>query len=124
MAVTGLDLTDNPGLPADRWITGAASDPVAVDEALAGAEAVVHLAAIPSPTLGSAEDVFIGNTSATFTVLERGARAGVRHAVIASSFSVTGLPFARVTRAPAYLPVDEALPAADRGPVRAVQTGR
>ena len=110
VAVTGLDRVDNPGLPADRWVTGVAADLTAVDEAVAGAEAVVHLAAIPAPTMGTAEDVFVGNTAATFTVLERSARAGIRHAVIASSFSVTGLPFAPVSRRPAYLPVDEALP--------------
>ena len=110
IAVTALDRTDDGGPEADRWVLGGAGDLDVVDAAVAGVDAVVHLAAIPAPTMGTAEEVFIGNTAATFTVLERAARAGARRAVIASSHSVTGLPFAPVTRTPAYLPVDEALP--------------
>jgi nucleoside-diphosphate-sugar epimerase len=54
--------------------------------------------------------VFGGNVSATFVVLDEAGRAGIEHAVIASSYSATGLPFAREVRHPAYLPVDLDLP--------------
>jgi nucleoside-diphosphate-sugar epimerase len=54
--------------------------------------------------------VFCGNTTSTFTVLDEAGSAGVRRAVIASSYSITGLPFAPVIRHPAYLPIDEDLP--------------
>jgi nucleoside-diphosphate-sugar epimerase len=97
-------------LPSDEVVIGDARDPVAVSEAVAGATAVVHLAAIPSPTGGTAEEVFCGNTSATFNVLEAAAGAGVQHAVIASSHAATGLPFAPSVRTPAYLPLDEHIP--------------
>lgn len=110
IVVTALDRTGDAGPEADRWIVGGAAEPEAVDEAVAGVDAVVHLAAIPAPTMGTAEEVFIGNTAATFTVLERAARVGVRRAVIASSYSVTGLPFAPVGRFPAYVPMDEDVP--------------
>jgi nucleoside-diphosphate-sugar epimerase len=108
IAVTALDRTEAG--EADRWVVSGAAEPEAVDDAVAGVDAVVHLAAIPAPNMGTAEEVFIGNTAATFTVLERAARAGVRRAVIASSYSVTGLPFAPVARYPTYLPMDESIP--------------
>lgn len=98
------------GLATDHVVIGDARDRVIVERALADVDAVVHLAAIPSPNGGTAEEVFCGNTSATFTVLESAARAGVRHAVIASSHAATGLPFAASVRRPAYLPIDEEIP--------------
>ncbi len=99
-------------------VTGAAgligravlADPSVVREALAGCDAVIHLAAIPVPTGGTPLQVFGGNVSATFVVLDEAGRAGIEHAVIAGSYSATGLPFARDLLHPAYVPVDMDLP--------------
>jgi nucleoside-diphosphate-sugar epimerase len=77
---------------------------------LADVEAVVHLAAMPSPNHGTALEVFAGNTRATFVVLEEAGNAGVGRAVVASSYSILGLPWSRETLHPAYLPIDEQLP--------------
>lgn len=99
-----------PPIGADEVVIGDAGDPVLLNNAVAGVDAVVHLAAIPSPAGGTAEQVFVGNTAATFTVLEQAACAGVRNAVIASSHAATGMPFAPLVRRPAYLPIDEYLP--------------
>ncbi|MDH2428150.1 NAD(P)-dependent oxidoreductase [Sphaerisporangium sp. TRM90804] len=107
---TALDLHDPGDLPADRVVAGGAGDARAVREAVRGADTVIHCAAIPAPSLGTPEEVFVGNVRATFVVLEEAARAGVRRAAIASSFSVLGLPWAPRLLRPAYLPVDEALP--------------
>ncbi|MCG5220808.1 NAD-dependent epimerase/dehydratase family protein [Streptosporangium sp. KLBMP 9127] len=107
---TALDLHDPGGLPADRVVTGSAGDPYVVREALADVDAVIHLAATPAPVLGLPEDVYCGNTRATFVVLEEAGRAGIGRAVIASSMSVLGLPWADRLLHPAYVPVDEALP--------------
>jgi nucleoside-diphosphate-sugar epimerase len=60
--------------------------------------------------MGTAEAVFCGNTTGTFTVLEQAGRAGIRRAVISSSYSVLGLTFAATMRHPAYLPIDEQVP--------------
>jgi nucleoside-diphosphate-sugar epimerase len=106
----GLALPDAGPCGADEVFRGDARDPELMARAVHGADGVVHLAAIPSPNLAPAEEVFTVNTGATFTTLEQAARAGVRRAVIASSFSITGLPFAREPLVPAYLPVDEDLP--------------
>ncbi|MCZ4494222.1 MAG: NAD-dependent epimerase/dehydratase [Conexibacter sp.] len=108
--VTALELREPGDLPVDRVVVGSASDVAAVRRALDGADAVIHLAALREPSLGTAEEVFVGNTSATFTVLEQAARAGVRRAVVASSYALIGLPFATRVRHPAYLPIDEDTP--------------
>jgi nucleoside-diphosphate-sugar epimerase len=96
---------------AAHTVTGDAGDPETVRAALgAGVDAVVHLAAIPSPALGAPVEVFGGNTRATFNVLEECARAGVRRAVIASSYSILGLRFSPRVLHPAYYPIDESTP--------------
>ena len=70
-------------------------------------DALIHLAAIPSPLHGSPFEVFTTNTQATFAVLEAAGIAGVPRVAIASSTSVTGLPFASPPVSPLYVPVDE-----------------
>jgi nucleoside-diphosphate-sugar epimerase len=98
------------GLRADRVVVGDARDGQVVDEALKDVDAVIHLAAIPHPDADPAELVFGLNTLATFTVLDRAARAGVTKASIASSYAICGLPFARKPLRMPYLPIDTALP--------------
>jgi nucleoside-diphosphate-sugar epimerase len=110
VAATALVLSDPGDLPADRVVVGDAGDPPVVREGLRGVDAVVHLAAIPSPILGTPVEVFGGNTRATFVVLTEAAQAGVTRAAIASSMSVLGLAWAQRPLSPAYLPIDEQLP--------------
>lgn len=74
------------------------------------AEAVIHLAAISSPLRGTPQHVFVTNTQATFAVLEGAGMAGVARVAMASSTSVTGLPFADPPMSPLYAPLDEAHP--------------
>ncbi|MFI6386812.1 NAD-dependent epimerase/dehydratase family protein [Nonomuraea sp. NPDC050547] len=108
--VTALVLDDPGDLKADRVVSGDAGDPSAVRQAVRDADAVVHLAAIPSPNHDPAPEVFGNNTRATFTVLDEAGRAGVRRAAIASSLCALGLPFSPTPVSPAYVPVDEAHP--------------
>ena len=106
VAATALVLDDPGDLAADSVVVGDAGDPSTVRRGLAGVDAVVHLAAIPAPTLGTPLEVFGRNTRATFVVLHEAAAAGVRRAVIASSTSILGLAWAQVPLRPLYLPVD------------------
>jgi nucleoside-diphosphate-sugar epimerase len=99
-----------PDIAADEVVIGDARDAPSVSRAMTDVDVVVHLAATPSPFGGTAEEVYCGNTAATFTVLEQAGRAGVSRAVIASSHAVSGLPFAVRPRMPAYLPMDEQIP--------------
>ncbi|WP_239162389.1 NAD-dependent epimerase/dehydratase family protein [Paractinoplanes rishiriensis] len=107
---TALVLDEPPPIRADRVVVGDAGDPDVVADALGGVTAVIHLAAIANPLNDPDHVVFGRNTRATFAVLDGAGRAGVRRAAIASSYSVCGLPFARVPTRMPYLPVDVRMP--------------
>jgi nucleoside-diphosphate-sugar epimerase len=77
---------------------------------LRGAEAVVHFAAIPRPTLDVPEVVFRTNVMSAFNVLEAATALGINRVISASSVSVLGFPFFEQPFAPSYVPIDEAHP--------------
>jgi len=97
-------------LPATEVVVGDARDVEAVARALRDCDAVIHLAAIPSPLVDPPEDVFGGNTLATFTVLDQAGQVGIGRAAIASSYAICGLPFAPRQLTIPYLPMDTGLP--------------
>ncbi|MFC4359696.1 NAD-dependent epimerase/dehydratase family protein [Halobium salinum] len=78
-------------------------------------DAVVHWAAIPSPTRHAGGEVFETNTLATYNVLVAAGRAGAR-VVQASSESAYGFPFAEETPLPDFLPVTESHPCRPEDP--------
>ncbi|WP_194891282.1 NAD-dependent epimerase/dehydratase family protein [Catenulispora pinisilvae] len=110
VAATALVLADPGDLTARHVVAGDAADPATVREALHGVDAVIHLAAIPTPERNTPQEVFGTNTMATLTVLEEAGHAGIHHACLASSYGVTGLPWSVTDAHPPYLPVDEAMP--------------
>ena len=76
--------------------------------ALHGAEAVVHLGAIPAPGLQPEEVTFRTNITSTYNVFEAARILGMQRVVWASSETTLGLPFDR--QAPIYAPIDEEHP--------------
>jgi nucleoside-diphosphate-sugar epimerase len=110
MKTTGLVLDDPGDVPVDRVVVGSAADRESVIDALDGVDTVVHLAAIANLGLGTADDIFGGNTQATFTVLDAAGEAGIRQAVIASSINALGYRFGPVPGRPDQLPLHEGLP--------------
>jgi nucleoside-diphosphate-sugar epimerase len=78
--------------------------------AMSGAQAVIHLGAIPGPRQDADEVVFANNTRATFAVLQAARLLGVGKAVIASSISALGPSFSPTPTTPLYAPVDEEHP--------------
>ncbi|BCJ57434.1 NAD-dependent epimerase/dehydratase family protein [Micromonospora endophytica] len=90
------------GLSVDL-VEGSVLDPVALDTAMAGREAVVHLAALPSVPRSLRDPMASHHANATGTlmVLEAARRHHVGHVVVASSSSVYGanplLPKAELT---------------------------
>jgi nucleoside-diphosphate-sugar epimerase len=84
--------------------------------ALARADAVVHLAAIPRPTYHTNEVVFRTNVMSLFNVLEVAATLGIQRIVCASSVSVLGFPFFYQPLAPQYVPIDEEHPKLPQDP--------
>jgi nucleoside-diphosphate-sugar epimerase len=77
-------------------------------ESLAGAGAVVHLAAIPASGIATEETTFRTNMLSTYNVFEAARILGLDRVVWASSETILGLPFER--EQPAYAPVDESHP--------------
>jgi nucleoside-diphosphate-sugar epimerase len=94
-----------PFLPADLTDFGQTLEALSGGETLPGIEAVVHLAAIPSPVHATPDLVFRTNVTSMHTVFSAAIRLGLRRVVWASSETTLGLPF---TRPPDYAPVDEA----------------
>ncbi len=76
-------------------------------ELIDGADAVVHLAAIPAPELRPPGETFRINTMSTYNVFAAAVQNGVGRVVWASSETVLGLPF---DRPPAFAPIDESHP--------------
>jgi nucleoside-diphosphate-sugar epimerase len=77
-------------------------------DALSGADAVVHLAAIPAPGLRPEGETFRINTLSTYNVFASAVAHRVRRVVWASSETVLGLPFD--PEPPAFAPIDESHP--------------
>jgi nucleoside-diphosphate-sugar epimerase len=77
-------------------------------ECLAGAEAVVHLAAIPAANIHTEQATFRTNMLSKYNVFEASRMLGLARVVWASSETILGLPFDR--EPPAYAPIDEEHP--------------
>jgi nucleoside-diphosphate-sugar epimerase len=77
---------------------------------LEGADAVIHLAAIPSAYIFPNEVTFQNNVMGTYNILEAAAGLGIQKAVIASSECAYGICNSRQGLEPIYVPVDEEHP--------------
>ncbi|AQQ54900.1 NAD-dependent epimerase/dehydratase family protein [Planococcus lenghuensis] len=78
--------------------------------ALAGADAVVHLAAIPVAYSHPNEVTFQNNVMSTYNILEAAGSLGIKKAVISSSESSYGICFSKQDLQPQYVPIDEEHP--------------
>ncbi|MGH7768291.1 MAG: NAD-dependent epimerase/dehydratase family protein [Candidatus Binatia bacterium] len=97
--------------PADsketRWIRGDIESFDEVLQALAGADAVVHLAGIPIPGKVPDHVLFRINTLGTYNVHEACYRLGIKRIVSTSSGAVLGWTYGERELIPEYLPIDE-----------------
>ena len=79
-------------------------------DALAGADAVIHLAAIPHQRIYPSAKTFLTNVSMTYNVFDAAARLGIKRVVSASSIQVNRTAQPRSPTHFHYLPLDEAHP--------------
>lgn len=77
---------------------------------LAGADAVVHLAAIPVAYSHPNEVTFQNNVMSNYHILEAAGNLGIKKSVITSSESSYGIVFSKQELAPQYVPIDEEHP--------------
>jgi nucleoside-diphosphate-sugar epimerase len=90
---------DEPTLVADLTDLGQTI------ESLRGADAVVHLAAIPAPRILPESETFRINMMSTYNVFSAAVELDLERVVWASSETLIGLPFVR--EQPRYAPIDE-----------------
>jgi nucleoside-diphosphate-sugar epimerase len=106
--VRALDRVRGDDAPASvRWQVGDLADRAVAAAAVEGVDAVVHLAAIPSPWNDPDDVVYVGNVASTYAVLDAAGRAGVGRAVIASSVSIYGLVWSEREREAPEIPLSE-----------------
>ena len=75
-------------------------------DVIRGADAVVHLAAIPAPGLRPSGETFRVNLLSTYNVFAAAEASGVGRVIWASSETVLGLPF---DTPPLFAPIDETI---------------
>lgn len=93
-----------------RFLTMELTDAAAVYDVLAGADAVIHLGAVPGPTSQPATATFANNVLSTFHVVEAAAALKLKKLVFASSVFTLGWHQDAGRYWPAYVPVDEEHP--------------
>lgn len=93
---------DDPTLVADLADFGQAVG------AVSGADAVVHLAAIPAPNILTDAETFRINVMSTYNVFAAAAELGVERIVWASSETLIGIPLQ--DHPPKFVPIDETHP--------------
>lgn len=86
--VRGLDR--RAGAESIEWHVGDVTDAALVAGATAGADAVLHIAAIPNIWSGDGQTIMRVNLLGSYTVFEAAEAAGVRRAIFCSSDSVAG----------------------------------
>jgi nucleoside-diphosphate-sugar epimerase len=104
--VTVFDRVPGPERGAVRYLVGDIQDLGEVMEAMHGADAVIHLAAIHNPNIATATVTYQTNVVGTFNVHHAAFRLGIKRVVSASSNAVVGWSYSD-NFVPDYLPVDE-----------------
>ncbi|CCE04393.1 putative NDP-sugar epimerase [Bradyrhizobium sp. STM 3843] len=103
--VRGLDR--RAGEADIEWHVGDVTSPDLVARAIAGTDAVLHIAAVPNIWSGDGQTIMRVNVLGTYTVFEAAEAAGVRRAVFCSSDSVAGYTVREGRMLPPlYAPVD------------------
>jgi UDP-glucose 4-epimerase len=112
--VTVFDRMAGPALPGVRYLIGDHGDLGQVVAAVAGAEVIVHLAALvrgyPDPV------IFHSNVTGTYNAHEAAWRLGIKRVVSTSNRSILGWTYRERDFLPAYFPIDEAHPVRPQDP--------
>lgn len=113
-----FDLAPLPRDVGASSVVGDIENAAHVGDALAGADAVVHLAGIPTHSVAPDDVTFRINTMGTFNVHDAARRHGIGRVVTASSEAVLGWAPGSWQRehVPDYLPMDEAHPRRPQDP--------
>ncbi|CAB4748121.1 unannotated protein [freshwater metagenome] len=108
--VISVDRKEGDFAAGSKLVVGDLTSLEFCDSVIEGANAVVHLGAIPNPTDARQFNVFQNNSVSTFAVFTAAAQAKVKTVVYASSLSAYGFAYSDEWTSPIYAPVDEAHP--------------
>ena len=104
--VLSVDIREPEETKCRHWIVDL-NDLGQVYGMLAGADAVVHLAAIPRADIYPNDKTYQNNVMGSYNIMEACGQLGIKKVVIASSECTYGLCFAKEDLVPDYVPVDE-----------------
>ena len=107
--VLATDQVEAVDLPAE-FVRCDLGNAEAVSDILKGAEAVIHMGAIPGPSRAEPRVIFGNNTPADFNVLMSAGELGLRRVVYSSSAFGMGWAHDGNAFVPRYLPLDEEHP--------------
>ena len=107
--VLATDQVEADDLPAE-FVRCDLGNAEAVHDVLKGAEAVIHMGAIPGPSRAEPREIFQNNTPADFNVMMSAAELGLRRVVYSSSAFGMGWAHDGNAFVPRYLPLDEEHP--------------
>lgn len=107
--VLATDRLDADDLPT-RFVRCELADAKAVHDILEGAEAVIHMGAIPGPQRAEPRVIFENNVAGDFNVMMSAAELGLRRVVFSSSAFGMGWAYDGNAFVPRYLPLDEEHP--------------
>ncbi len=108
-SIVSIDRVPAADTPADdrtRFVTVEMSDFEALLDAFAGCDALIHMAAIPSPGRHPGHVVHNNNVVGSYNALAASAELGIRRIAQASSVNAIGLSFSREAHFD-YFPIDE-----------------
>jgi nucleoside-diphosphate-sugar epimerase len=97
------------------YIQADITDYPAMENALRGCDALVHMAAIPSPGHHPDHEVHNNNVTGSYNALRAAVEVGIRRVCQASSVNATGLAYSRWPRFD-YFPLDEEHPTYNEDP--------
>ena len=107
--VLATDQVEADDLPTE-FVRCDLGNSAAVHDVLKGAEAVIHMGAIPGPSRAEPRAIFENNTPADFNVMMSAAELGLRRVVYSSSAFGMGWAHDGNAFVPRYLPLDEEHP--------------
>jgi len=112
-----VDRVAPPDVPNTRGQAGSSTfkfvdttDMAQVTSAMAGCDAVIHMAAITNPLIMSEFEVFKINMLSNWAVLEAAEIHGIKKIVMASSVNAIGAVFSKGITPRPYFPIDEEHP--------------
>jgi nucleoside-diphosphate-sugar epimerase len=115
VSIDRVRLTEDPALPDFSFIQADITHYADIGPALRGCDALVHLAAIPSPNGFPDHEVHNNNVVGSYNALSAAARLGIKRVCQASSVNAIGATYSRWPRYD-YFPLDEDHPTYNEDP--------